>query len=46
MSFRFYFSSESLILAQSKRWRRGSDMQVERELLTGNLMEGQRRTGA
>ena len=25
------FLSESLILAQSERWRRGSDMQVERD---------------
>ena len=40
-----YFS-ESLILAQSERWRRGSDMQVEREPLKGNRMGGQRRTGA
>ena len=26
---------ESLILAQSERWRRGSDMQVEREYAFG-----------
>ena len=31
--------SESLILAQNERWRRGSDMQVERDCLVSLLIK-------
>lgn len=38
MDFELSFS-ESLILAQNERWRRGSDMQVERDRSDSLLFE-------
>ena len=39
MDFWTLFFSESLILAQNERWRRGSDMQVERDCLVSLLIK-------